>query len=72
MKVLRFAIWHTLFGRSCQSFCDYPYHQTLMMGTEIGPETSATFKELKRLIVRENIFNFNRWKFNILHWMLNA
>jgi hypothetical protein len=29
-------------------------HQTLMMGTEMVPETSVIFKQLTRLITRED------------------
>jgi hypothetical protein len=35
-------------------------HQTLMIGTEIVPETSVIFNQLTRLITREDFINFGR------------
>jgi hypothetical protein len=35
-------------------------HQTLVMGTQMVPETSVIYNQLTRLMAREQIFNFSR------------
>jgi hypothetical protein len=37
-------------------------HQTLMMGTQMVPETSVIFNQLTQLVAREDLINFGRLK----------